>query len=130
MTLQRELHPLRRFGMRVPFAARNRQNLNLTALSRFVFLTISYVLVLFLLKSSVVHSQVPSSSGYSIIRGDANGLSVAGLALSSFNNESGVLLWQAGVGAIEPMQWGRFLVDEDSTKTGFLLVNASDDIAY
>src|SRR5215467_4426686 len=99
--------------MRVVFAAWNRRNLHISALSRIIFLTIPHILLLLLLKSSVVFSQIPSSNGYSIIRGDENGRSVGGLTLSSFKNESGVLLWQSGVGAIEPTQWGRFLVDED-----------------
>src|SRR5262249_8463836 len=109
--------------MRVAFTAWNRRNLHSSALSRIIFLTIPHVLLLLLLKSSVLLSQIPSSNGYSIIRGDESGRSVGGLALTSFKNESGVLLWQSGVGGIDPTQWGRFLVDEDSTRTGFLLVN-------
>ena len=100
-------------------------------MSRGVFLTRqmlihSLALVGLLAIVLTVHTQVPLQLGYAVIFSDA-ATSPLAFALFSASDSQGVLLWEAAVGAVEPIQRGRIFVDQgEATRTAVAIVNPSD----
>ena len=76
--------------------------------------------------SALVYSQTQLQVGYAILTSDqGSGLPVS-TALFSSTRAGGVLLWEVGVGAVEPMCSGRIFVDQlETTRTAVALVNPS-----
>lgn len=72
----------------------------------------------------LLFSQVQPQVGYSVITAKGSDVPV-GTALFSFTNSSGVLVWEAGVGAVEPIRSGKIFVDQVGTRTAVALVNPS-----
>ena len=72
-----------------------------------------------------VRSQSQLQAGYAMVTADAGTSLPVGTALFSYTNASGVLVSQAGVGAVEPVTSGRIIVDEAGTQTGIAIVNPS-----
>lgn len=72
-----------------------------------------------------VRSQSTLQVGYTTVTADVGTPLPVGTALFSYTNTSGVLVSQAGVGAMEPVVSGRIFVDEAGTKTGIAIVNPS-----
>ncbi len=86
------------------------------------------VLLLFstmLCLSSWLLSQSKLIVGYSVVTADAGMVLPVGAALFSYTNADGILVSQAGVGAVQPISSGCLFVDEAGTQTGIALVNAS-----
>ena len=73
----------------------------------------------------VVLSQNQLQAGYTVAAPDAGALVPVGAALFSYTNASGVLVSQAGVGAVRPVTAARVFVDEAGTQTGMAMVNSS-----
>ena len=69
------------------------------------------------------HAQTTLQVGYSVVRLDSGTGIPVGTAVFSFKNGEGVLVTEAGVGAVEPVIRGRVFVDEVDTRTGVALVN-------
>ncbi|MDA2934593.1 hypothetical protein MYX82_09655 [Acidobacteria bacterium AH-259-D05] len=64
--------------------------------------------------------------GYAVITADAGSSVPVGTALFSFTNSEGVLVWEAGVAAVEPISSGRIFVDQQGgSLTALALVNPS-----
>ena len=61
--------------------------------------------------------------GYSVVRLESGTGIPVGTAVFSYTNPDGVLVTEAGVGAVEPVARGRIFVDEAGTRTGVALVN-------
>ncbi len=61
--------------------------------------------------------------GYSTVRLESGTGIPVGAAVFGFRNGAGVLVTEAGVGAVEPIVRGRIYVDEVGTRTGVALVN-------
>ena len=59
-----------------------------------------------------VYSQVGLQVGYAILTADQGSALPVGTALFSSTNAQGVLLWEAGVAAVEPISSGRIFVDQ------------------
>jgi sugar lactone lactonase YvrE len=72
-----------------------------------------------------VLSQSQLQVGFAVIAADPGASLPVGTALFSYSNSSGVLVSQAGVGAVEPANAGRIFVDETGTQTGIALANPS-----
>lgn len=74
-----------------------------------------------------VYSQGTTQVGYSIITASTGGRPPISTALYSFTDPaSGVLVWEAAVGATEPIRSGRIFVDrQGGTETAVALVNPS-----
>ena len=70
------------------------------------------------------HAQTTLQVGYSVVRLDSGSGIPVGTAVFSFKNGDGVLVTEAGVGAVEPVMRGRVFVDEVGARTGVALVNA------
>ncbi len=85
---------------------------------------LAFALALFSL-AIPAYSQSQLQAGYAIITA-SGGTAPVGTALFSFTNSSGVLVWQAGVGAAEPIRSGRIFVDQQGTRTALALVNPSN----
>lgn len=77
----------------------------------------------------LIHGQGSLQVGYTVFTADAGSQTPVGSALFSVTNTSGVLVSQAGVGAVEPIRAGRIFVDEAGTRTGLALVNSSTGAA-
>ena len=67
--------------------------------------------------------------GYTVLTPDAGSRAPTGTALFTYVNPSGVLVSQAGVGAVEPIRSGRIFVDERGTQTALALVNPNAQAA-
>ncbi len=67
--------------------------------------------------------------GYAVLLADAGTHIPVAAALFSVTNSSGILVSQAGVGAVEPFSSGRIFVDQAKTETGIALVNPSSQTA-
>ena len=67
--------------------------------------------------------------GYTLVRLDSGSGVPVGTAVFSFTNPDGVLVTEAGVGAVEPIARGRLFVDEVGTRTGVALVNPGSTTA-
>src|SRR5262245_21556091 len=81
--------------------------------------------ILLAVVSVSVRSQSSLQVGYAIIAADPGMSLPVGTALFSYTNASGVLISQAGVGAVQPALSGRIFVDESGTQTGIALANPS-----
>ena len=79
------------------------------------------VLVFWVLR---VHSQSDLLVGYATIQAQGNSSLPVSTALFSFRNAEGILVAEAGVGAVEPARRGRIFVDA-SIPTGLALANPS-----
>lgn len=94
------------------------------ARTRTACLAISTVLLVCL-----VYSQMDLQVGYAVITAGGAGNAPVGTALFTYTNPAGVTLWQAGVGAVEPVRSARIFVDQQGTRTSIALVNPSDQNA-
>ena len=73
-----------------------------------------------------VFSQTQLQVGYAVLTADEGSNVPAGTALFSSTNSEGVLMWEAGVAAVEPISSGRIFVDQqDGSRTALALVNPS-----
>ena len=73
-----------------------------------------------------VYSQVPLQVGYVILTADPGNNVPVGTALFSSSNSENVLVWEAGVAAVEPISSGRIFVDQQGgSLTALALVNPS-----
>ena len=81
------------------------------------------VTVLFGMTAWRSYAQDTLQVGYSVVRLESGTGIPAGTAVFSFTNGDGVLVTEAGVGAVEPVMRGRIFVDEVGTRTGVVLVN-------
>ena len=70
------------------------------------------------------HAQTTLQVGYTLVRLNTGTGVPVGTVVFSFTNGQGVLVTEAGVGAVEPVTRGRIFVDEVGTRTGVALVNA------
>ncbi len=85
---------------------------------------ISSVFVLLIVSQSYwCYAQDTLQVGYSAVRLESGTRIPVGTAVFSYSNGSGVLVTEAGVGAVEPVARGRIFVDEVETRTGLALVN-------
>ncbi len=72
-----------------------------------------------------VYSQNQLQAGYAVVTPGGGAAPVA-TALFSFTDPSGTLLWEAGVGAVEPIRSGRIFVERTpTTRTALALANPS-----
>lgn len=70
-------------------------------------------------------SQAGLQVGYLVVEsGDGSPVPV-GVALFSFSNQDGILVSEAGVGAVETLNSGRIFVDQRGTLTGLAMANPS-----
>jgi hypothetical protein len=75
-----------------------------------------------------VHSQDPLQVGFGVLSVDGGDEIAVGTALFGLTNTEGVLIWEAGVAAVEPLSQGRIFVDQgQDTKTAVALANPSND---
>ena len=66
--------------------------------------------------------------GFGVFTVDGDDEIAVGTALFSQTNTEGVLIWEAGVAAVEPLSHGRIFVDqEQDTKTAIALANPGND---
>ncbi|MEE8348563.1 MAG: hypothetical protein V3R94_03265, partial [Acidobacteriota bacterium] len=73
-----------------------------------------------------VFAQAPLQVGYAILTADPGSNVPVGAALFSSTNTEGVLVWEAGVAAVEPISTGRIFVDQQGgSLTALALVNPS-----
>ncbi|MDA2935191.1 IPT/TIG domain-containing protein, partial [Acidobacteria bacterium AH-259-D05] len=74
----------------------------------------------------LVYSQTVEE-GYAILTADTGSALPQGTALFSSTNADGVLVWEAGVAAVEPLSSGRLFVDQQggTLRTALALVNPS-----
>ncbi len=72
-----------------------------------------------------VYSQLTIRVGYVVVNPDPQSQVPVGTALFSFRNPDGVLVSEAGVGAVEPIRRGRVFVDP-AARTGVALANPSE----
>ncbi|MDA2935577.1 hypothetical protein MYX82_14765, partial [Acidobacteria bacterium AH-259-D05] len=71
-----------------------------------------------------VYSQSGLQVGFGVITADGGSEIGVGTALFSLKNTEGVLIWEAGVAAVEPIPRGRIFVDQQqNTRTAVALVN-------
>ena len=96
--------------------------INISTNQRFVLLSLCVSVLLFPLSAL---GQV----GYTVLTPDAGSRAPTGTALFTFVNSSGMLVSQAGVGAVEPISSGRIFVDERGTRTAFALANPNAQAA-
>ena len=75
------------------------------------------------------YAQTTLQAGYTLVRLDGGTQMPVGTAVFSFTNPDGVLVTEAGVGAVEPIARGRIFVDEVGTRTGVALVNPATTTA-
>ncbi len=71
-------------------------------------------------------AQDPLRVGYVVLRANPGAPLPVASALYSLRNPAGVLISEAGVGAVQPIRAGRILVDERDSLTGLALANPSD----
>ena len=64
------------------------------------------------------YAQTTLQAGYTVVRLTEGTQMPVGTAVFSFTNPDGVLVTEAGVGAVEPIARGRIFVDEVGTRTG------------
>lgn len=57
-------------------------------------------------------SQAQLQVGYAVLTGDVGSNVPVGTVLFSSTNSQGVLVWEAGVAAVEPISSGRIFVDQ------------------
>ena len=75
-----------------------------------------------------VYSQTPLQIGYAVITADSEGSVPVGTALFSSTTSQGVLVWEAGVAAVEPLSAGRIFVDQrDDGRTALALASPSEE---
>ncbi len=73
-------------------------------------------------------SQEELQVGYAVVNGDVDEQEAPfGTALFTFKDSGGVLVSQAGVGAVRPIAAGRVFVDQVGTRTAVALVNTDSD---
>ncbi|MDA2933392.1 IPT/TIG domain-containing protein [Acidobacteria bacterium AH-259-D05] len=73
-----------------------------------------------------VYSQTQLQVGYAVITADAGNSIPVATALFSSTNAEKILVWEAGVRAVEPLSSGRIFVDQQGgTRTALALVNPS-----
>ena len=92
---------------------------------RYVFRQ-GFVLVALILLGGLgrwTYAQDTLQVGYSKLRLESGTGIPVGTAVFSYTNGTGVLVTEAGVGAVEPVLRGRIFVDELGTRTGVALVN-------
>jgi len=78
------------------------------------------------LSSVFIYSQGQLQVGYAVVTPAAGSGAPVATALFSFTNASGVLLWEAGVGATEPIRSGRIFVERSAkTRTALALANTA-----
>ncbi|HEY2934153.1 MAG TPA: IPT/TIG domain-containing protein [Acidobacteriota bacterium] len=73
------------------------------------------------------YSQAQPQTGYAVITSDLFSVLPVGTALFTFTNSAGVLVSQAGVGAVEPISAGTIFVDQQGTSTAIAIANFSID---
>jgi len=88
-----------------------------------------WILVPALLLTWLVSAQSSLQVGYAVFTADAGSRLPVGSALFTVTNRDGILVSQAGVGAVEPFRRGRLFVDEAGPQTGVALVNNSSNAA-
>ncbi len=76
-----------------------------------------------------VYSQSALQVGYAVITAGSGSSTPVGTALFTFTNAAGVMIWQAGVGAAEPIRSGRIFVDQQGRRSAVAIVNPSDQKA-
>ena len=89
-------------------------------------LRLLFVAIFVLSMVLIVHSQTPLQVGYAVITAAEGSSLPVTSALFSSTNAEGILIWEAGVAAVEPIPSGRIFVDQqESTRTAIALVNPS-----
>ncbi len=68
-------------------------------------------------------AQSPFRVGYAVLRADAGNAIPVGSALFSLRNSEGILVSEAGVGAVAPIRTGRIFVDQRDSQTGLAIAN-------
>ena len=82
------------------------------------------IVCLVLVGGLYLYSQVELQVGYATITVQDNSRLPVSSALFSSRNEQDVLVWEAGIEAVQPIAEGRVLVDQQGgTRTGIALVN-------
>ena len=75
---------------------------------------------------TLVYAQVPLQVGYVVLTADTGNDIPVGTALFSSTNAQGILVWEAGVAAVEPISSGRIFVDQQGGgRTAVALSNSS-----
>ena len=75
-----------------------------------------------------VYSQTQLQVGYAVVTADSGRNVPVGTALFSSTNAQGVLVWEAGVAAVEPISSGRIFVDQQGgSRTAVAIVNPSQE---
>ena len=92
--------------------------------ARSIFIAFPVFVVLFLW-ALTVYSQGDLQVGYAVIEADPDSALPVATALFSFRNADGILVSEAGVAAVEPIQRGRIFVD-GGVPTGLALANPGD----
>lgn len=85
----------------------------------------AFVLIPAFLFAIFLHSQGILRIGFAVLEVE-EGAAPAGTALFSFRDSGGVLVWEAGVGAVEPINSGRIFVDQQGTRTALAIANVSN----
>ena len=89
--------------------------------------SLSSYAICILLAVFAAYSQAQLQVGYATLAADPGSLRPTGTALFTYTNDSGVVLWQAGVAAVEPIRSGRVFVERSgATRSALALVNPSD----
>ena len=96
---------------------------NISRVAFLCLLIISFGITFFLFPQS--QTQV----GYMLLTADAGTRIPVATALFTFTNDAGILVSQAGVGAVDPIPSGRIFVDQNEAETGFALVNPTSQLA-
>ncbi|MGI8785519.1 MAG: IPT/TIG domain-containing protein [Acidobacteriota bacterium] len=92
--------------------------------------TILILVATTLVLAFVAYSQTLLQVGYVVVSPGPASAAPVGTALFSFTNPQGVLLWEAGVAAAEPIRSGRIFAERSATtRTAIALVNASGAVA-
>ncbi len=86
------------------------------------------ILLISLLSSAfLLFPQSQLQVGYAVLSMNPASNRPAGMALFTYSSADGVILWQAGVGAVEPIRSGRIFVDRTGgTRTALALANPSN----
>ncbi len=80
-----------------------------------------------LLSVILVISQAQVQVGYATLTPISGNSRPTGTALFTYSNADGVIMWQAGVAAVEPIRSGRIFVDQTpGTRSAIALANPSD----
>jgi sugar lactone lactonase YvrE len=91
--------------------------------ARGLALRVAITVVAFTIPSAESQDQI--QVGYATLTPETNTVAPAGSAVFSYTNPSGVLISQAGVGAVTPTRNGRIFVDQAGTATALALANPS-----